>query len=411
MKEVEVVEDVKENFLSRFLRALPFAPRGRRIVDETLRDLEHEAAAAETALAKIAATTRGAAAVGRALTFATAFDVIAVPATWLARRVLLFAVLPPLALVIVVSPQLSKIERLATTDTVLLLRLLNVISEMEVLLPVAFFLALAWPSAKRNAPTVGVAVVAFMTTLLLAGWIAPAAGLQWQRVAGQLWNLFHPTGPRYAVPDEFFYFYFPTFIRRSFQLGPWVGEVPFKVGLAILAGSLAMLGDALRQRRTRRLALLVIALAVLGALSVLTTGTSLLLSSAFMRYFAWPCAIALGVCCAIVVIRAVQAMRRFWVAVIVAGVVATSLSLPSDWRVLYSALGAGYAPVIVAVIVLVCSVRLRSDSSGSLPTVAVPPAQSIEDGLDEPIDRPNRPLMLGRRGGHTVELPADPGVA
>ena len=46
MKEVEDVKNVKDHFLSKSLRALPFAPRGRRLVDETLRDWEHEADAA-----------------------------------------------------------------------------------------------------------------------------------------------------------------------------------------------------------------------------------------------------------------------------------------------------------------------------------------------------------------------------
>ena len=82
--------------VAALLDCLPFDPRSRRAVDETLFDWAHEEASAASASRRLATLVRALAAVAPALLVASLSEARRVPAGWLAGRLALFLGVPAL---------------------------------------------------------------------------------------------------------------------------------------------------------------------------------------------------------------------------------------------------------------------------------------------------------------------------
>ena len=389
--------------LAKALRAIPFVPRARRLIDETLGDREFELARPTNPVRRLAVAALSLAGLCRALTAAVALDVAAVSVLPLLRRLAIFGGMPALVIVTLLRPSLTPVEELAMPGTILMLRALAVVGSLEMLLPIGFFLAVAWPST-RQLPVIGTAAIAGLSASFLALVAAPAAQFYYNALSADVWNLFHPNGVRFVVPTDF---YSGTFIGRSLWLGPFVGQVPFKVGLGVLASALVILGWRIPPARSRlsRLNLVAVCLAVIGGLSLLS------MDGVFLKYsigqatlvnnFTWLCRLVFLLAVAAVALLGMRRLRWYGN---VGGVLTMSLlivSLPADWQDLYALLVAGYAPVILSVIAVVVALGMwptdvARPAAGELsgPTIdEEPPARS---------DRHDPPLTFNVPSGTTA---------
>ena len=401
---------MKDRFLSRVLRGLPFSPRGRRIVDETLHDREHEAASAHHGRWLVAA--RGIVGISRAVAFATALDLIQLPLGWLVGRLMVFAVLPAAVLVIVSVPFKDPRETFTLAQS-LWMRVLMMPAMMQGLLPIAFFLAMAWPTARRPKSVIGVAVAAALVTFVTSGWLAPASREYLHQYWFQLWRVDHPdvrfvpmAGPLSIV----------ALIRRAWADGAVVGQLPFIVGLPVMTAAFvcAALQVPMARNLWQRFGLLATVPVYFGALSLL--GGSSGLTDGRPVFSASFTASELAVRLLFVAVASVWILRQLlrhsvltMAALLLGG--AVFLVLPNDWLHLYSVLLGGYAPWMLAAIALAFAWR-GAPQRGSRPDVGVLGGRSVEHGLDERADRHDAPLMLtGPRNRGVDQLLGDPGSA
>jgi hypothetical protein len=285
-------------------------------------------------------------------------------------------------------------------------------AQMQALLPIAFFLALAWPAHKRPNSVVGVAVAAALVTFGTTAWLAPAAREYLTHYWFEVWRVDHPNAPfvRWETPLSVV-----NLVRRAWADGAVVGQLPFIVGLPVMAAAFVCatlrvhVGGSLWQR-LRLLAIVPVyfgAMSVLGGSTRLPYGTVIIDNRASFDFVVRLLFLAVA---SAWMLR--QLGRGSWLATVTllaAG--AVFLMLPNDWLHLYSVLLGGYAPWMLAVIALAFTWR-AAPAAASRPDVGVLGGRSVEHGLDERTDRHDAPLMLARPGDRGVDqLLGDPGAA
>ncbi|MEZ5317753.1 MAG: hypothetical protein R2752_10165 [Vicinamibacterales bacterium] len=156
-----------------FLAAIPFDPRSRRAIDETLLDWEAEAADATRgpASGRAALDVRWSVALVRVVLLATAREAAGVPLSWLAVRLtvgLLFLA------VLLAVPWAWRAGWLLPVDVWLPSALLLLPANLVAIAPPGVFAALAIRPGRRPVPVVGTACVV-LVVLSAAVTVVPAA--------------------------------------------------------------------------------------------------------------------------------------------------------------------------------------------------------------------------------------------
>jgi hypothetical protein len=148
---------------------LPFEPRSRRAIAETLADWTHEQLEAPSRNRSTLASVRGVLAIVRVVSFALVRETT--DFGWnrgLARRWGYVAALTIALAFVTVVPMID-----AAGPQTIALALLGVPLPLLAVLPPAIFLVLAWHPVARVGPTAGTACFLCLITLVLAGWLVP----------------------------------------------------------------------------------------------------------------------------------------------------------------------------------------------------------------------------------------------
>ena len=151
---------------------LPFGPRARRAIDETLADWAHEAETAATVAHRVRAGLQGILSIARVVSIAVIRE--AVDFSWchgLGRRWGVVAVIAVLLSLATTAPMIDVLG--AETLTV---AVLGVPLVLLAVLPPAIFLVLAWRPVSRAMPNTGTAGFLAIAVLALAGWLVPLSG-------------------------------------------------------------------------------------------------------------------------------------------------------------------------------------------------------------------------------------------
>lgn len=402
-------------FLSQTLRALPFGSRGRRIVDETLNDWELEEAEAAAPADRLLASLRGTGGIVRALAAATALDVLEVRYLPLVTRVVIFTILPPLLLVCLAqSLTTSTVEVTVAQRFWSTVLFLPVYAQM--LLPVAFFLALAWPSHRRAPATIGLFLFATIATFAAVAWLVPLSQDAFDRF---WWTINLQQHPRAELQHFLPAWSLTALLRKAWSDGAVIGQLPFGLGLAVLAGLSVFAGSrvALGRGRWFRFRLLALVPIYLGALSVLTgapgAGSLLAYRVIYEPAFRWVFFAAFAAFYAQMLWRHPKVTIPVSAA---AGIVVFAV-LPADWLDIYFILAGGYSPWILAVVVLLATRRstrraiCRSEhqSLGQRTNVPVLRLLPIEEDADVRTGRDDAALLRARPGdGRIDHLFSDP---
>ena len=169
-------------FIAHVMHRLPFDDRGRRAVDETLLDWAHEEALTTSPWGRAWVTTRALAGVARSLTAAVALDVVHVPYGWLIGRLILIGT--PFVALLAGRPLFDQAAALAARDvdagTISVLLALLVPQAVAIVFPLALYWTVLYPQRQYRIPPIGVATAAFITTLLLIGWVSPFANQEFR---------------------------------------------------------------------------------------------------------------------------------------------------------------------------------------------------------------------------------------
>jgi hypothetical protein len=285
-------------------------------------------------------------------------ETLRVPYAWLAGRLLVFAVLPA-AMIVIVGYRLSPVTSLVSSDAALQLTALCVPHEMELMLPLAFFLTAMWTRRSRHLPVVGLSLIACLLTLAFNVWVEPGANQTFFRVI-------RAAGPRevmYPIIQMSPAGWTTSNIAQAAAHLPATlvfGFLAFKINLAFLSGALVLLGSAIAARGSVmvRRALIVAPAVYLGALYLIMAGQSMRptyypLQRALAPW--WLASIALAL---LIALLHLSRARRWLLALPLVVVGVASLVLPDDWSYLYGALGGGLAPALVAAAVAFISIKL-----------------------------------------------------
>lgn len=160
------------------IEGLPFDPRSRRAIDETLEDWSQEAAESRSRPERVLTAVHGLLAVGRVISVGVvreAFDL-----GWcrgLAKRC---GAVASVAILISLAVALPTLDTLGPRMLDLAIRLAPIF--LIGMAPPAVFLVLAWRPASRGFPTIGAAALLTILTAAAAGWLLPWSS----EAAGQL---------------------------------------------------------------------------------------------------------------------------------------------------------------------------------------------------------------------------------
>jgi len=152
-----------------FVGGLPFEPRSRRAIDETLADWAHEQLEASTRGRRALAGVRGVLSVARVVLIVLVRE--AADLGWargLARRCGLVA-----AAVALLALATAVLMLDALDARTLALVPLGMPLALLIVMPPAIFLVLAWRPVARAVPTAGSACFLALVALALAGWLVP----------------------------------------------------------------------------------------------------------------------------------------------------------------------------------------------------------------------------------------------
>jgi hypothetical protein len=164
------------------LRVLLADPRSLRALDETVADRELELAGAGTTPARVLCHLRSTFAVLRVLAMSLPREAAQSPLLWVAARGVLFAIPAALALLVVQRDIFLGFRGLHVvlgvigdpgTDTLRRISGIFVIA-LGGFLPIAWFLAAAWP-LERRLPIFALATVVFLVSVVQNGWLMPLA--------------------------------------------------------------------------------------------------------------------------------------------------------------------------------------------------------------------------------------------
>ena len=149
--------------------SLPFAPRSRRAIDETLADWAHEDQQAPTRGRLFRAGVQGVLSTARVLSISVIRETV--DPGWgrgLARRWGLVAAVVTVLALATVAPMVDALGGQTFTLAVLSAPLV-----LLAVLPPAIFLIFAWRPVSRAVPTAGTACFVAVVVLALAGWLVP----------------------------------------------------------------------------------------------------------------------------------------------------------------------------------------------------------------------------------------------
>ena len=218
---------------------LPFDPRSRRALDETLLDWAHEEAEAGPGRRWLVGVS-GLPAVGRAAIVAASRETTSVPLWWLLKRAALFVVLPATLL------SLPMVLLLLGTDSAWRIPGVLVLLMPEWLptvAPLGLLLCLMWRPRHVQVQPVGTAIIVCAATLLFLGWILPHTNAFLVAVYGRpMADVLGPLSLRYV--DE------ATLIDllRSINHPGAVSALLRISGLAALAATSVVLAESLHRR-------------------------------------------------------------------------------------------------------------------------------------------------------------------
>jgi hypothetical protein len=351
--------------VAAILAGLPFDARSRRALDETMLDWAHEQSTAGAASARALTSVRALAGVARAVAWTVLQETEHAPYGWLAGQMAMFALFPAALMAMWLYAHCwPGLVALTSTGARFELSALLVPHEIEVLLPLMFFLAVACARGMRRLPGVGLALVASALSLVFTGWVEPLANHRFAVTVNALWRPGHPNGGFSGPGVEAT---MPALValayatRYGYVFSSCLYYLFLKTGFAFLAGALAMLGVAVHQTAPshRRWLLLLAPFIYLGAMELLAGGGTnhdgdyIVLRPRLAPW--WLAAIA--VVMAFSLLRATRG-RRWWLLppVMLLGIL--KLILPDDWLFLYRAYTGGAAPWLMAGIVMVITARL-----------------------------------------------------
>ena len=161
-----------KRLLTWLIGGLPFGPRSRRAIDETLADWTHEADTAPTAARRALVSLQGMLSIGRVVSIAVVRE--AVDLSWchgLGRRCGVVAVI---ALLLAFTSSVPMMD--GPGPQALVIGALGVPLLLLAMLPPAVFLIFAWRPVSRTVPTLGAAALLAVAVLALAGWLVPLSG-------------------------------------------------------------------------------------------------------------------------------------------------------------------------------------------------------------------------------------------
>ncbi len=148
---------------------LPFEPRSRRAIDETLADWAHEEQEAPTRGRRTRAGVQGILSIARVVSISVIRETV--DPGWcrgLGRRWGLVTVVVMLLTLATAAPMAD-----ATVARTPILAVLSVPLMLLAVLPPAIFLMFAWRPVSRAVPTAGTACFLAVVVLALAGWLVP----------------------------------------------------------------------------------------------------------------------------------------------------------------------------------------------------------------------------------------------
>jgi hypothetical protein len=160
--------------------ALPLDDRGRRAMNETLADWEHESARATGAAARAAATALALLAVARAFLLLTVRETWRIPTGWVLGRFVPLVVISSLAVTMNTTARLVAAS-LWQGHPSLLGWLALMAAPMA--LPFACLVAIATTPRRRLLPLLGLTAATIAASLLLNGWIGPDSSVHFRQSA------------------------------------------------------------------------------------------------------------------------------------------------------------------------------------------------------------------------------------
>jgi hypothetical protein len=162
-------------FTTWIIDGLPFEPRSRRAIDETLLDWAHEEDRAASRSARWRVALAGAIAIVRTVGGSTFREAGQVPVSWLAGRFALFAGLPAAALSL---PFISALGELNAVQTAALLAVV-VCEFLPMVAPLGLLLCLMWRADRPALPVAGTALLVSAAMFVLTGVLLPFASREW----------------------------------------------------------------------------------------------------------------------------------------------------------------------------------------------------------------------------------------
>lgn len=155
-----------KRFVEFVLGALSLDDRGRRAVDETLLDWEHEAAVARSLLGRMVCDLRAAASMIRVLALISIADIARLPRSPVLLRIGLWLVVPFVVMT-------AWTDRSGFPLTYVTLVAMAFCSWVLLSMPVALFLS-ASPQTRLPQPFLGLAFASLVIMAITAGWLQPA---------------------------------------------------------------------------------------------------------------------------------------------------------------------------------------------------------------------------------------------
>jgi hypothetical protein len=246
--------------VAALLACLPFDPRGRRALDETLLDWAEEMRTAQTRGQRALAGVLGAIGIGRTIVGVTALEVLRLPFGWLIGRLLIGVGVPAALIVLFDSSGLRRLifaEGYGFTwaNRVGVVALLLPQAALLVV-PIALFVIAAYPPRERRVPAVGFAGAALVCLLAFAGWIVPIANQEFRVVMLNAWTSHRGIEARPLARglNELLPGALVTQVAQARRADPALTVLLLKTGLAALAATLVLAGSgaaALSRRRRR----------------------------------------------------------------------------------------------------------------------------------------------------------------
>jgi hypothetical protein len=241
--------------VAAFLAWLPFDPRSRRALDETIADWTHEQGEADTGVRRGLVCARALIGVARAVVQTIACEVVRIPAGWLATRLMLVMAAPAVLLAVLGWGHVPAPNAMSW-DSWFELGILVLPQALMATLPMALFAVVACSYRHRTVPALGLALVVLLSMLALGAWVLPVANRDYHVAAYSLRSNSDPAAAALRLPLA------PNDLppldlavsAASRPAGPHMGVLLFKTGLAMMAAAFVLLGAAVAQvsRSVRR---------------------------------------------------------------------------------------------------------------------------------------------------------------